>query len=134
MSVILKTCIASFLLLLCVVAIRSDNANPISLSNNKLIDASANAGSPALIRKKRVLTFRPLFVYRQEQIKKIRLREDQAQNANYGSQEQYQPTDQHSANYPNTNSAPTDVHHHHHHHHHHHYPQQIDRTYESRYQ
>ncbi|KAJ6642370.1 hypothetical protein Bhyg_07318 [Pseudolycoriella hygida] len=124
-----KTLIVSLCVLITVA-----NATDNSLADDKYVSSSV----PKSIRQKRAVVFRPLFVYRQQQIQKTRLREEreqaQAQNANYGSQEYQQPQEPQTVQkHPNSGAQAQDVHvHHHHHHHHHHYPEE-QRTYESRY-
>lgn len=85
-------------------------------------------------RRKRVVVFRPLFVYRQQQIQKTRLKD--GESGNYGSQENHQPISQqpipHQPIQQDSNLGVQQVHHHHHHHHHH-YPEGVQQTYDSRY-
>ena len=47
----------------------------------------------SLKREKRVVVFRPLFVYRDEQVKKIRLRNDNVNDVSYADQQQGQQLD-----------------------------------------
>jgi len=133
MSVIFKTLIATFCLLICVVSINSDSPDNAKFTDTSISpeDLPYTNISPRVIpkRHKRTLVFRPLFVYRQQQVKKTRLKEEES-NANHASsQEQHQPVQQTS-----NLGGSQEVHHHHHHHHHHHYPEGVQRTYDSRYQ
>lgn len=98
-----------------------------------IIQSSSNLGSQEINRRKRVVAFRPLFVYRQQQIEKTRLRND---DGHYGSQEQQQQHSTHQQpTHQSSDSGTQEVHHHHHHHHHHHYPEGgVQRTYDSTFQ
>jgi len=131
MSVIFKTLIATVCLLICVVSIRSDSPDNAKFTDTSIIpeDLHNTNISPRVTpkRHKRVVVFRPLFVYRQQQIKKTRLKEEEGGHHD-GTQEQHQTVQQTS------NLGSQEVHHHHHHHHHHHYPEQVQQTYDSIYQ
>jgi len=74
MSVIFKTLIATVCLLICVVSIRSDSPDNAKFTDTSIIpeDLHNTNISPRVTpkRHKRVVVFRPLFVYRQQQIKK----------------------------------------------------------------
>jgi len=136
MSVIFKALIATCCLLMCVVSIYSDSHDNTKFTDKSILpeDLHNTNISPKVTtnRQKRVVVFRPLFVYRQQQIKKTRLNE-QGSSENHGSQEKHEPIN-HQPVQQSSNLGTQEVHHHHHHHHHHHYPEGVQRTYDSRYQ
>lgn len=81
-----------------------------------------------LSRDRRAIAFRPLFVYRQQQITKTRLRDEAAADKAYhthggggggGSAEYDQQSHYDHSQCEQLQSSATENHHHHHHYHHH---------------
>jgi len=125
--VIFKILISTFCLVTYVGSIRSHVQD-----NAKFTDKSiSNLDAQETNRHKRTVVFRPLFVYRQQQIEKTRLKDDREQriDANHAVQENQQVSHQQQPLQPKSNTGSTEVHHHHHHHHHHHYPEGVQQVY-----